>query len=155
LYCYNTVFQLPGCLTLSMPAPHLVPLLQCRMICLVPVWCPVCRFCWGCVSMVDFHSLILLFRINIRKVCLINVYNKRAMMALDRSPDRLTASKQCLRQASWPSLMKIESQMWPLVCQKVFFIVGQCDLAFDRRQPIFKLDLEVIKTTFLADFQEI
>jgi hypothetical protein len=42
--------------------------------------------------------------------------NKRAIMALDRSPDPSTASKQCLRQASWPSLMTIESKMWPLVC---------------------------------------
>jgi hypothetical protein len=34
--------------------------------------------------------------------------NKRAMMALDLSPDPSTTYKQYLRQASWPSLMAIE-----------------------------------------------
>jgi hypothetical protein len=36
--------------------------------------------------------------------------NKRAMMTLDRSPDT-TASKQCLKQASWPSLITTEANM--------------------------------------------
>jgi hypothetical protein len=68
--------------------------------------------------------------------------NKRTKMALDRSLDPSTTSEQCLRQASWPSLMTIESKMWPLVCLQSFSIFGQCDLAFDPRWPIFKLDLE-------------
>jgi hypothetical protein len=78
--------------------------------------------------------------------------NKRAMMTLDRSTDT-TASKQCLKQASWPSLMTTESNMWPLVCYKDFSIFGQCDLIFNRPRPIFNLDLEIIKTTFLTNFK--
>jgi hypothetical protein len=43
-------------------------------------------------------------------------WNKRAMMALDRSPDLSNSSKQLPRQAFWPSLMTGESKMWPLQC---------------------------------------
>jgi hypothetical protein len=39
-----------------------------------------------------------------------NNENKRAMMAQDRSPNT-TASKQCLKQGSWPSMMTTESKM--------------------------------------------
>jgi hypothetical protein len=38
--------------------------------------------------------------------------NKRAMMALDRSPELSNSSKQLPRQAFWPSLMTGESKMW-------------------------------------------
>jgi hypothetical protein len=38
---------------------------------------------------------------------------------------------------------------------KSFSIFGQCELAFDPRWPIFKLNLEIIKITFLTNFQDI
>jgi hypothetical protein len=41
------------------------------------------------------------------------------------------------------------------VLKRFFSIFGHCDLIFDRRRPIFKLDLEIIKKPFLTNFQVI
>jgi hypothetical protein len=37
----------------------------------------------------------------------------------------------------------------------MFSIFGLCDLVFDPRWPIFELELEIIKTTFPTNFQDI
>jgi hypothetical protein len=43
-------------------------------------------------------------------------YNKRAKMALDRSPDPSNSSEQLHWQAFWPSFITGESKMWPPEC---------------------------------------
>jgi hypothetical protein len=65
--------------------------------------------------------------------------NKRAMMALDRSPDPSNSSEQLTRQAFWPSFMTGESKMWPLECLLGLSIVEQWDLVFYPGEPYSNL----------------
>jgi hypothetical protein len=52
----------------------------------------------------------------------------------------------------WWQLSK-KCNLWSL--NKVFSICGRCKLVFDCKWPIFKLDIEIIKTNFLTIFKDI
>ena len=55
------------------------------------------------------------------------------------------------RQTFWARFMMITSKMWPLEHQQGFPLIWPGDLVSNIKWPIFKLDLEIIKTNILRN----
>ena len=50
--------------------------------------------------------------------------------------------------------MKIETKMWPLESDQGLKEIWSSDLVFDPTWPIFKCDLDIIKTNILVKFHD-
>ena len=86
--------------------------------------------------------------------------NKRAMMALYRSPESHWLCKNDHDISKERDLCKVHTkQIFKTsvfqynFCEE-FYIFGQCDLVFDPKWPIFKSDLEVIKIHVRNNFHD-
>ena len=108
------------------------------------------------------------------------IRNKRAMMALYRSPEVLWTVQKCSResvnkillrfdlvtyfwtqshplsrQTFWYSFIKIEAKLWPLEGEQDFNSIWPSDpVFFYPTWPIFELDQDIIKTNTLIKFHE-
>ena len=87
--------------------------------------------------------------------------NKRAMMALYRSPeshwllcknDHDISKERDLCKVHTKQIFK--TSVFQYNCCEEFYIFGQCDLVFDPKWPIFKSDLEVIKIHVRNNFHD-
>ena len=50
--------------------------------------------------------------------------------------------------------MKTETKLWPLESEQGLKEIWPSDLVFDPTWPIFKLDLDIIKTNILVEYHD-
>jgi hypothetical protein len=85
----------------------------------------------------NIYNFIYMNQINKQNV-ISGSLNKRAKMALNRSPDSSNVSKKLPRQAFWSSFMTGESKMCLLEYYQGYSIFNSCDLVFHPRLPMFE-----------------